>query len=400
MTENSFKEIMALLKSFTEVYKKEEEKLPYHINLIDDLRADENAHSRILGKLLQQKTSDNKFEILESFLSFIKGKYTDKDLKKIEIKKPRITQEKCRIDLWVQDKDYAVIFENKVNYAPDQHNRNKGQLEHYIDVTKEKYNIENIFVIYLHNEKEPDEQSWGEYRENFKNRYLRMSFSDDILCWLKKDVLPQYINTKDKFLSSALEQYIDHLEGKYNLREIDKNKNMVLQELIKEEIRLNGLTSQESIEKLNEKKEELSKIINQIDLLTSSLNLELAEKYISERRSIITYPENFIDPQREKKKNDENNILTIVEKDKGFATVLYYDQSESCYFYGINTWDTDNNIKYKGVEFLVQEINKELNLKGWGDKEWYIKCRIEKDEDAYSKFEQLLEKVIETVGKK
>jgi DNA gyrase/topoisomerase IV subunit A len=233
----------------------------------------------------------------------------------------------------------------------------------------------------------------GEYKNKIGNRLQHLSFKDDVLSWLSNSVLPN-VRLKDEYLSSALQQYIDHLKGMFNLRELDKIMNKELQELIKEKIGLNGLTSQESIEKLNEKKEELNKIINQIDLLTSSLNLELAEKYISERRSIITYPKNFIDLQREKKKNDENNILAIVEKDKDFAAVLYYDQSESCYFYGINIWDTENSIKHEEVEFLVQKINKELNLKGWGDKEWYIKCRIEKDEDAYSKFEQLFKEII------
>ena len=57
---SNMQKLFLFLNEFNEIFTKEEEKLPYHINLIDELHANENAHSRILGKLLQQQESINK----------------------------------------------------------------------------------------------------------------------------------------------------------------------------------------------------------------------------------------------------------------------------------------------------------------------------------------------------
>ena len=47
------------LKKFQDIYKAEIEKLPFHFNVIDELHADENAHSRILQKILMYKQKMN-----------------------------------------------------------------------------------------------------------------------------------------------------------------------------------------------------------------------------------------------------------------------------------------------------------------------------------------------------
>jgi hypothetical protein len=70
----SLKELFDFIKKFKAIYDRETSKLPYHINLIDELHANENAHSRILEKLLNQKTNDGKYEILTSFVEYLKKK--------------------------------------------------------------------------------------------------------------------------------------------------------------------------------------------------------------------------------------------------------------------------------------------------------------------------------------
>ena len=64
----TYDKLFILSQRYEAFYKKVALKLPYHINVIDELYANENAHSRILAKLLQQKTAHNRFEILESFI--------------------------------------------------------------------------------------------------------------------------------------------------------------------------------------------------------------------------------------------------------------------------------------------------------------------------------------------
>ena len=58
--------------SISRLYKRESEKSPYHINIIDELHANENAHTRILIKLLQFSKSGcfcKNCSILSSFSS-------------------------------------------------------------------------------------------------------------------------------------------------------------------------------------------------------------------------------------------------------------------------------------------------------------------------------------------
>ena len=272
------KELWKFISEFINKYREAEKKLPYHINVIDELHANENAHSRILAKLLQHKTY-GKFEILESFIQYLKEKSSA--FGNIKVESPIITQETERIDLWIRDgKTYAIIIENKVHYAGDQ----EQQLERYIDKTKKEgfEKNEQIFVVYLSPQgEEPSEQSWGEYKDVFKERYLNLSFRDDILTWLKDNVLPN-VRLKDKFLSSALEQYIDHLEGRFSLRAKNNTMNMELQKFLNENLGLNE-TPEKNIAKVIAMQEAINA---QFQLLIKSIVEEIPvyfKNFISEK---------------------------------------------------------------------------------------------------------------------
>jgi hypothetical protein len=257
------------INEFVEIYNRESKKLPYHINVIDELHAGENAHSRILNKLLNQKTAEGKLEIFESFILFIQDKYhTFCDIK---IKEPIITQEKERIDLWIRDTEgqYAIIIENKVKNASDQ----ETQIHRYIETTiKYDFSAPNIYVLYLPPtyEKEPDMNSWGEYynKEIYNKRYLKLSFKDDILPWLQEKILPN-VRRKDIYLSSSIEQYIDHLEGIFSLRTINNQMNMELQKFIKEKWKLSDNNPRGAISILKEKEMELNNAITQVQEMKS-----------------------------------------------------------------------------------------------------------------------------------
>ena len=54
---------------------------PYHINLIDELHANENAHTRILVKLLQYQKNGSSF-VLDSFLRLIEQMMNSEEEKK------------------------------------------------------------------------------------------------------------------------------------------------------------------------------------------------------------------------------------------------------------------------------------------------------------------------------
>lgn len=231
---NAMYEISETIKLATELLTRKEElkqELPYHINVIDELHINENGHSRILTKLLKYKNPAGHFPLLESLLLYIIEKYPEKSFDKINISDPIITQEQERIDLWIRDKKanphYAIVFENKVYNAQDQ----DAQLDRYIEKTlAHGFDQQQIYIIYLPQySHEPAEQSWGKYKHSFVNRYANLSFRNDILMWLKSlESFPE----KDYLLQSALQQYIDYLEGMFEqrngLKEINKKMNTEL----------------------------------------------------------------------------------------------------------------------------------------------------------------------------
>lgn len=276
---DEYRRLFGLAEEFMKLMRNEERQLPYHINVIDELHINENGHSRILLKLLQFKNEKGEYEFLDSLLRYIKERNRFSQFSNIQILQPQITQEKARIDLWVRDNNtgYSIIFENKVYNAQDQ----EAQISRYIDKTKEeKFDIKNIFIVYLSSMgKEPEDQSWGEYKEEFKGRYINLSFRDDIITWLKKNVLPN-IRYKDVYLYSAIMQYADYLEGYFNLRAINKQMNMKLDEFLTSHFELNKFNGTiAKIEALNEKKDCLEKVVNAIDSLKEDLRLRVFDEW-------------------------------------------------------------------------------------------------------------------------
>ena len=254
--------------------------LPYHINVIDELHINENAHSRILAKLLQFKNSYGVYELLESFICFIKGRNTSSDFERLKIKSPVITQEKERIDLWVRDyaTKYAIIFENKIYDANDQ----DAQLFRYIEKTRNcDFSDTNIFILYLTQfGDDPSEQTWGGEKEGFQNRYLAISFRDDILVWLKNCVIPN-IRQKDTYLLCAVSQYIDYLEGLFSIRTIHKSLNMGLQKIISEQLSLESCGELEAINKIRDTIKDFQEVTNQLNSMLREKRREYWKKQLN-----------------------------------------------------------------------------------------------------------------------
>lgn len=251
--------LVAFSKKFAECMEKARRELPYHLNIIDELHDHENAHSRILLRLLQFVNENGELEIYRSLLDYIKERQSG--FSRISIEEPRMTQEKARIDLWVRDKGYAIIFENKIYNAPDQ----EAQLARYIKETIAqpggKYKVDkNIFVIYLSSDgQEPTAQSWvkvdGDNKIDYKpligNRCVNLSYRNDIYQWLKEKVLLG-VRYKDVYLQTALVQYIDYLEGRFYIRETEKQMNKKMKELIEREFGLEDASDTKRMQKLEE----------------------------------------------------------------------------------------------------------------------------------------------------
>jgi len=190
--EDSTIELQQFISEFMIHFQKAEAKLPYQFNVIDELSESrervtgirETAHSRILAKLLQYQAPCGKFEIFESLINYIARGKSD-SYRNINVINPDISREEGNIDVYIRDSDgkYAVIVENKINFAPP----TERQLPKYIERTREiGFNAKQIYIIYLprtNDEKKQYEQRLEEYKDIYSERFVIFSFKEDVLRW-------------------------------------------------------------------------------------------------------------------------------------------------------------------------------------------------------------------------
>ena len=217
--------------------EKERQKLPYNFNVIEELHANENANTRILLKLLSYNTS-GEYVFLKSFISMM-SHINGVSFTLSQVFRPKIEYNKENIDGLIEDssKQYAIIIENKINGAIDQDN----QLLRYFNTVKQHgVNESNIYIIYLtlDGTKEVSYNSLPDrLREDLvKNkRFIKMNYKDNILPWLKEDILPE-IKIKDNLIESGIRQYIDYLEGRLNLRKTEEPIRRIMNKTIAEKL--------------------------------------------------------------------------------------------------------------------------------------------------------------------
>ena len=282
-----YKKLMKFATCFQEAITAERLILPYHINIIDELHINENGHSRILLKLLQYQNEQGEYTFLHSLFSYINVHTHSSNFSRIEIKRPLLTQEEARIDLWLRDWEsgYAIIFENKGCDAVD----HEEQLSRYINKTiTEGFSKEKIFVVYLPSyAHEPDEQSWGDYKKEFEERYVNLSFRDDILAWLKDDVLPN-IPSSNIYLYTAVVQYIDYLEGYFLLRKINKLMIMNLDNLIIKQFELGKFsTDKERIKVLQDNINDMNEVIKSMESLQERYRQSIFEEWKKKTKELF-----------------------------------------------------------------------------------------------------------------
>lgn len=245
------------------------------INILNELNVDEPDTSLVFASILKSKKNVVLSKFINDYLSKVGFDY--------EIKRPVITAEKkYRIDILIEDKDYAIIIENKLLGAVYQRN----QLSRYIKrIENEGYRPEQIFIVIIpsyytddyldkircsvwklpHDWELPNNQrecAWYddyccqcdnslniEYEKknchkpgknciNYKNLYkertvvIDNSFSD----WLIES--SECIDKKEILLYSALLQFSDYIKIEYNQKQSDeyimKMKEFLRSKLVKD----------------------------------------------------------------------------------------------------------------------------------------------------------------------
>ena len=343
--------------------QEELEKLPYSANAIEELHANENAHSRILRMLLQY-SAGRTWPVYHSFLKLIKSKCS---YFKYACSSPSFANEKDRIDLLIKDKfqqeKWAVIVENKVCEAGDR----DTQIERYIN--KVKYadiSSKNIFVVYLTSDgikqisinslTDEAKKALDYLGELDKGRFVEMNYCDDILPWLENDVLP-IIPHQEELLLSSIKLYIDFLKGMFGFR----NEEQIYANIRKKIMTNFGINSIqdgfEVQEKLNSLQSELNEIIRQ---KANELLLEHVRKplttFIQEHNGSIVYLEYYAD----------NRFSCFVEIKKWDKLRIQITHEEGIGIFGLCHKDLNNNPLDAGS---VSELRKMFD--GYKSSQWW-----------------------------
>ena len=287
---NEVDDFFQFLEVFSTKYGELAKSIPYHINVIDELHVNENANSRILAALLQYNEGGD-FTLLKSFVDFF---LQDQN---IRITQPIITSENLRIDLLVREPGKnAIIFENKIYGAVLQ----KNQIARYIlKMRKEGYKDEQIHVVFLPptGEYQTNECSWKEpdmvcetcdcsncnnknksLKEAFIDRFTVVTFREGIIEWLKEAVIPN-CRQKEVYLYTAAKQYLDYLEGYFDLRTTNNKMNMELQQLISKKLELEGKNHEQQLEILKQRENEIQHLLNQMRSLKESTRQIIFEEW-------------------------------------------------------------------------------------------------------------------------
>lgn len=225
-------ELYKIVRTYLSTRMELRKKLPYCLNLLDELHANENAHTRILIKLLAFEQNGQKI-FLEKFLQIINKELfnnNDKDEKfKIDYSKEdfKIYEQYSYIDCYIVSSNYAIIVENKINGARDRWE----QIKKYIETTQnKKYSNNKIYVVYLTNDGSKtvsnesftiDAKKYVDYDDVNYGRFIPLNYRNHILPILQGSLKEQGVKS-EKRLETALFQYIDYLKGRFSMREEEK----------------------------------------------------------------------------------------------------------------------------------------------------------------------------------
>lgn len=230
-------------------------------NLLETVSVDENTHSRILRMILSYRHHG----ACPFYKTFLKIDKVAKILPEgFQAGVPHFFNERDRIDLLIEGKDYGIIIENKVYDAVDQ----ERQLERYLDACiGRSIPKDRLYVIYLTRDgaKKVSEESLTQHAKNIlgltadsAGRFVEVNFRYDIVRWLRECIVlcegEDYSQIK-----SALIQYTDYVLSMFDEGENTSRLNENMDDLFnKHDIRTIGSFS-EYIDAANVLSAELAK---------------------------------------------------------------------------------------------------------------------------------------------
>ena len=212
--------------------------------LYENSNNNENWHSRILRMFLEYHEND-KYPILDSFIDLLNMK------ENLSINRvcnytthPRVEcyNEWEHIDTLVRINNDALVIENKINWAVDQ----DAQIERYIKTIIQNPMIDgnNIYVVYLtlDGNKIVSDYSFTEEAKSLigKNHFISLNYLNDILPWLKNEILPK-VDIENRILYSSILVYIDYLENMFKNESNYQITNKIIEKMEERGIEITSL---------------------------------------------------------------------------------------------------------------------------------------------------------------
>lgn len=269
-------DVRNLLQAFVSLKNKNSHLVKCNINILDELHANENAHTRLLLRLFELNDGDGHV-VLNSFIDdcINHGKNTIPHMQN-----PRVYVQYENMDGFVVDPcNSIIVIENKINGAIDQ----RRQIERYVKnalayAKKHKISNDRIYVVYLtdNGEKKVSNYSFtrktkemlGWKSETDNGRFIELNYRYNILPLLE-DLLEEYDFFKKTLLAeSYLLQYVDYLQGRYYERKVEKEyyekMDSGLRKILEDFGILKNVSGAEAVERIEELKSEVSQYLDDI----------------------------------------------------------------------------------------------------------------------------------------
>ncbi|MEI0749547.1 PD-(D/E)XK nuclease family protein [Brachyspira pulli] len=374
---------------------------PPRINIFKliDIEELERKNSTILYELLKININNSnvQFNFINSFLKYIfKEDIINDSDETFEIEKeysPKGTQKS--IDLYIHNRNFSVIIENKINSGDNGDN----QLLNYIKYVKDEISHNNIYVIYLTRDGYlPSENSLPtKERIKLKNKFINISHRN-IAEWLKyiiyEDENCNFIHMKEyDNLKSAIVQIIEEEEYLSSSSEEDTFMQDKLKELLQSNDAYNNISTPEEAQEY-------------IDLIESTIEI-LRHKKTDNMQDYIDYIKKVSDILREDKKYkfeiEDSDTIKDNLFNKNFSHTIYKisNKIESLYiilvlkYNHISVGFYTGGIKKRELGNIIEKIkNYKIKWLNRNDNEgiWYdIDINNESAEDTASKMKELYE---------
>lgn len=310
-------EYLQFINGFKEIQNRLQNEFPYSINIIDELHADENAHTRIFLQLLRYRVN-NTYVILQKIIEVLNGYLSEYKIDLNDLSKAQILDQYRNIDglIYLENK-FAIIIENKIQWAKDQ----DKQIENYTEYVKGKHlEDKQIYVVYLTDNgiKKVADYSLTEaakktldVSDNNNGRFIELNYRDNILPLLQ-DVLSCLEFSQEVYLKSTVIQYIDYLEGRFGQRVRERKYN----ELFKKELLKMFEIDTSKLVTITDRFEAEKKIRDKCNQFLEELNKDPQNKenlYVVKKQ--IEYMLSSIYPKTERPNTTRDQLLKFLKTD-------------------------------------------------------------------------------------